>query len=357
MRNRELERLLGVRPGASMPRPPKSFRLLPIPPGGKASPSRNGATAPRRFPRRSRRRLRKLRRCRGPRRHQGGDPPPHRPSVSQAEPVRTLQAEGRRKSSPLWAARLRQDADRESDGRRKRCAVPVGQSRGHHRPIYGEAEKRLHVLFDEARSDTPAIFSSIISTCWRSSRAGLPPEAAPGLDRRADGGTRRDAAQQSGVLDCHGDECAVGYRPGAVPGLALPARALCGPAELRGAQEDPDRRRIANIPGADKVSFDRIARERPAAIRGRICGRSPTGSATRCSRKRSRVRPQTRRLRTALFEEGLRLFGPSTIPWLNRGQDRDEADAASRDAWAPVLSAVSSLNSVIMDAVSNYRLS
>ncbi len=45
----------------------------------------------------------------------------------------------------------------------------------------GEAEKRLHMLFDEARSDTPAIifFDDFDVLAFR--RAGLPPEAAPAL--------------------------------------------------------------------------------------------------------------------------------------------------------------------------------
>ncbi len=45
----------------------------------------------------------------------------------------------------------------------------------------GEAEKRLHVLFDEARSDTPSIlfFDDFDVLAFR--RAALPPEAAPAL--------------------------------------------------------------------------------------------------------------------------------------------------------------------------------
>jgi transitional endoplasmic reticulum ATPase len=177
----------------------------------------------------------------------------------------------------------------------------------------GEAEKRLRVLFDEARSDTPAILFFDDFDVLGIRRAGLPPEAAPALIAAFASeldGTQRD---NSGVLIIMATNAPWAldqalFRAGRVqrilfvppPGLEARKKIMAGAC--------------SGIPGCDKVGFDRLARRTGGysgadlrALADWVCNAALTRALSHSS---------DAAITTALFEEGLKLFGPSTPPWL-----------------------------------------
>jgi transitional endoplasmic reticulum ATPase len=178
----------------------------------------------------------------------------------------------------------------------------------------GEAEKRLRALFDEARSDTPAIlfFDDFDVLAFR--RAGLPPEAAPGLiaalSSELDGTQRNNAGvlivvatNAPWVIDQALMRAGRFHRVLFVPPPGCEARKKI----LTGA--------LAGIPGADKVSYDRIAR-RTAGLSGADLRALADWVCNATLTKALSGSPDTF-IVNALFDEGLKLFGPSTIPWIN----------------------------------------
>ncbi len=181
----------------------------------------------------------------------------------------------------------------------------------------GEAEKRLHALFDEARSDPPSIlfFDDFDVLAFR--RAGLPPEAAPALiaafGAELDGTQRNNAGvlvivatNAPWVLDQAlfraGRFIASLFVP--PPGFEARKKILTGAA--------------SSIPGADKVSFDRIARKSAGYSGADLRALADWVSNTTLTRALAGASEAA--ITTALFEEGLRLFGPSTLPWLARAK-------------------------------------
>ncbi len=178
----------------------------------------------------------------------------------------------------------------------------------------GEAEKRLRVLFDEARSDTPAIlfFDDFDVLAFR--RAGLPPEAAPALiaafASELDGTQRNNsgvliimATNVPWVLDQALFRAGRFQRVLFVPPPALEARKKI----LTGA--------VSGIPGADKVAFDRVARKSAGFSGADLRALSDWVSNATLTKALSGASDAL--VTTALFEEGLKLFGPSTLTWLN----------------------------------------
>jgi SpoVK/Ycf46/Vps4 family AAA+-type ATPase len=177
----------------------------------------------------------------------------------------------------------------------------------------GEAEKRLRVLFDEARADTPSIifFDDFDVLAFR--RAGLPPEAAPALiaafASELDGTQRNNAGllivmatNAPWALDQALFRAGRFQRVLLVPPPSLESRKKI----LAGA--------VSSIPGADKVAYDRIARKSAGlsgadlrALADWVCNSSLTRALAGAS---------DAAITTALFEEGLKLFGPSTHNWL-----------------------------------------
>ena len=178
----------------------------------------------------------------------------------------------------------------------------------------GEAEKRLHVLFDEARSDTPSIlfFDDFDVLAFR--RAGLPPEAAPALI--AAFASELDGTQNNngGVLTIMATNA-----PWALDHALFRAgrfqRLLFVPPPPLEARKRILTEAVSNIPGADKVAFDRIARK-SAGFSGADL-RALADWVSNASLTKALAGASDAGLTTALFEEGLKLFGPSTPNWLN----------------------------------------
>jgi SpoVK/Ycf46/Vps4 family AAA+-type ATPase len=181
----------------------------------------------------------------------------------------------------------------------------------------GEAEKRVRALFDEARSDTPAIlfFDDFDVLAFR--RAGLPPEAAPGLVAALSSeldGTQRNNAGVLIVVASNApwviDEAL--YRAGRFQ------RVLFVPAPNAEARKKILTAALANIPGADKVSFDRIARKTAGHSGADLRALADWVSNTALTK--ALAGSSEAAITHGLFDEGLKLFGPSTIPWLNRAK-------------------------------------
>jgi transitional endoplasmic reticulum ATPase len=178
----------------------------------------------------------------------------------------------------------------------------------------GEAEKRLHALFDEARSDTPSIlfFDDFDVLAFR--RAGLPPEAAPALIVAF--ATELDGAQNNngGVLTIMATNA-----PWALDRALFRAgrfqRLLFVPPPPPEARKRILMEAVSNIPGADKVAFDRIARK-SAGFSGADL-RALADWVSNASLTKALAGASDAGITTALFEEGLKLFGPSTLNWLS----------------------------------------
>jgi AAA+ superfamily predicted ATPase len=178
----------------------------------------------------------------------------------------------------------------------------------------GEAERRLRSLFDEARSDTPAIlfFDDFDVLAFR--RAGLPPEAAPALiaafAAELDGTQRNNggiliimATNAPWLLDQSL------FRSGRFQSL------LFVPPPPLEARKKILASAVASIPGADRVAFDRIARK-SAGFSGADL-RALADWVSNASLIKALAGSSDATLTTALFEEGLKHFGPSTLSWLN----------------------------------------
>ena len=178
----------------------------------------------------------------------------------------------------------------------------------------GEAEKRLHVLFDEARSDTPSIlfFDDFDVLAFR--RAGLPPEAAPALI--AAFASELDGTQRNngGVLTIMATNA-----PWALDHALFRAgrfqRLLFVPPPAMEARKRILMEAVSSIPGADKVAFDRVAR-RSAGFSGADL-RALADWVSNASLTKALAGASDAVITTALFEEGLKQFGPSTLNWLS----------------------------------------
>ena len=178
----------------------------------------------------------------------------------------------------------------------------------------GEAEKRLHMLFDEARSDTPSIlfFDDFDVLAFR--RAGLPPEAAPALIAafafELDGTQRNNG----GVLTIMATNA-----PWALDHALFRSgrfqRLLFVPPPTLEARKRILAQAVSSIPGADRVAFDRIAR-RSAGFSGADL-RALADWASNASLTKALTGAPDPLITTALFEEGLKLFGPSALNWLS----------------------------------------
>jgi transitional endoplasmic reticulum ATPase len=178
----------------------------------------------------------------------------------------------------------------------------------------GEAEKRLHVLFDEARSDTPSILFFDDFDVLALRRAGMAPEAAPALN--AAFASELDGTQRNngGVLTIMATNA-----PWALDTALLRAgrfqRLLFVPPPALEARKRILMEAVSNVPGADTVAFDRIARKSAGLSGGDLRALADWVSNTSLTKALSGA-PDAG-VTTALFEEGLKLFGPSTRNWLS----------------------------------------
>ncbi len=181
----------------------------------------------------------------------------------------------------------------------------------------GEAEKRLRVFFDEARSDPPAIifFDDFEVLAFKRNTAST--EAAPALISaflsELDGTLRNN----SGILVIAATNA---------PWLLDPALFRSGRFHrviLVPAPSFDDRKKILSaampgVPGHDKVALDRIARK-TAGLSGADL-RALVDWVNNLTLKKAIAGSPEGTITTALFEEGLKLFRPSTTEWVNRAR-------------------------------------
>ncbi len=72
---------------------------------------------------------------------------------------------------------------------------------------------------------------------------------------------------------------------------------------------------VSSIPGADKVDFDRVARQTPGYSGADL--RALADWVANASLTKALSSGSDSGVTTALFEESLKLFGPSTLKWLS----------------------------------------
>jgi transitional endoplasmic reticulum ATPase len=177
----------------------------------------------------------------------------------------------------------------------------------------GEAEKRMRVFFDEARSDPPAILFFDDFDVLAFKRTGSQSEPAPALVSaflsEVDGTIRNN----TGVLVIAATN---------VPWLLDPAllrsgrfqRTIFVPAPPVEARKKIIAASISDVPGHDKVAVDRFARK-SAGFSGadlRAAG-DWVNKAALVSALTGGPAPT---ITNALFDEALKRFRPSTLDWL-----------------------------------------
>jgi transitional endoplasmic reticulum ATPase len=178
----------------------------------------------------------------------------------------------------------------------------------------GEAEKRLRALFDEARSDIPAIlfFDDFDVLAFR--RGRTPPDAAPALISAL-------LSELDGTIRNNGDVFVVAATnaPWALDPALFRAgrfqRIIYVPPPALEARQKILTSAVSGVPGHDKIAIDRIARK-SAGFSGADL-RAVAGWASNAALTIALSGGPNASLTTALFEEGLNLFGPSTPDWLS----------------------------------------
>ncbi|MGA7328592.1 MAG: ATP-binding protein [Rhodomicrobium sp.] len=176
----------------------------------------------------------------------------------------------------------------------------------------GEAEKRLRVFFDEARSEPPAILFfddfEVLSGPRKAAQGEAGRALVSAIISELDGTQRNNA----GLLVLAATNA---------PWLLDPAlfragrfhRLLCIPPPVFEARKKILTNAITGVPGHGKIAFDRIARKADGfsgadirALSDWVCNAALTRALSRSAETL---------VTTAMFEEGLNAFGPSTREW------------------------------------------
>lgn len=177
-----------------------------------------------------------------------------------------------------------------------------------------EAEKRLRVLFDEARSDPPAILFFDDFDVLASKQPGSQSEAAPALIStflsELDGTQRNN----TGVLIIGATNAPWALDQALFRAGRLQNVIFVPPPEFE-ARKKILNIAIGNVPGHDKVAFDKIARKCDG-YSGADLRALADWSASAALAKALSGAPDAS-VTTTLLEEGLKIFGPSTLAWLN----------------------------------------
>lgn len=190
----------------------------------------------------------------------------------------------------------------------------------------GEAEKRLRVFFDEARSDPPAILFFDDFDVLASKRA-TQTETAPALISaflsELDGTQRNN----SGVLVIAATN---------TPWMLDPAFFRAGrfnqlffvPAPALDARKKILATALTNVPGHDTIALDRIARK-SEGFSGADLG-ALAGSAANAALAKALAAGRDIPVTAALFEEGMKAFRPSALDWMNLAKAAIKASPYSR---------------------------
>jgi transitional endoplasmic reticulum ATPase len=182
----------------------------------------------------------------------------------------------------------------------------------------GEAEKRLRVLFDEARSDPPAILFFDDFDVLAFKRTGPQPEAAPALISaflsELDGTLRNNG----GVLVLAATNVPWALDPALFRSGRFQTVAFVPPPALE-ARKKIFSTAVSNVPGHDKVAFERIVRKSAGYSGADIRALADWVSNAALTKALSGAADAS--LTTALLEEGLKIFGPSTLEWLSQARE------------------------------------
>jgi SpoVK/Ycf46/Vps4 family AAA+-type ATPase len=177
----------------------------------------------------------------------------------------------------------------------------------------GEAEKRLRVFFDEARSDPPSILFFDDFDILASKRSGSHSETAPALVSAFLSELDGSARNNSGVL-----VIAATNAPWLLDPALLRAgrfqRAIFVPAPAMEARKKILESAILDVPGHDQIPVDRIARKSAGFSGADLQALGDwVNHAALTKALTGGAQPS---ITTALFDEGLKRFGPSTLEWL-----------------------------------------
>ncbi len=177
----------------------------------------------------------------------------------------------------------------------------------------GEAEKRLRVFFDEARSDPPAIlfFDDFdVLAFKRSAQMEAAPAMIFTLISELDGPLRGN----SGVLVIAATNSPWLLDPGLFRAGRFQRILFAPPPDLE-ARKKILSNAIANIPGHDKIGLDRIARKSAGLSGADLLALA--NWANNAALAKALAGEADSPITTALFEEGLKTFGPSALDWLS----------------------------------------
>jgi SpoVK/Ycf46/Vps4 family AAA+-type ATPase len=176
----------------------------------------------------------------------------------------------------------------------------------------GEAEKRLRVFFDEARSEPPAIlfFDDFDVLAYK---RRVDAETAPALISAFLSELDHTVRNNSGML-----VIAATNAPWALdPALFRAGRfqvAMYVPAPSIEARKKILSASIAGVPGHDKLALDRIARKLAGLSGADLKALADWVNNTALSKVLGGA--QDASITAALFDEGLKAFRPSALDWL-----------------------------------------
>ncbi len=198
----------------------------------------------------------------------------------------------------------------------------------------GDAEKRLHVFFDEARAEPPAILFFDDFDVLAFQRAGSKGETAPALVSALASELDGTVRNNSGVL-----VIAATNAPWTIDPALFRAgrfqRAIYVPPPPFEARKKILESSISGVPGSEKVALDRIARKSVGCSGADL--RALADWVNNATVAKALAGGPDVPITTALFEEGLKAFGPSALTWLRQAKAKlkpaQQDDSFARLFW------------------------
>ncbi len=200
----------------------------------------------------------------------------------------------------------------------------------------GDAEKRLHVFFDEARAEPPAILFFDDFDVLAFQRVAAKGEVAPALISALASELDGTVRNNSGVLVIATTNAPWVIDPALFRAGRFQRTIFVAPPSIE-ARKKILQSSTSGVPGCEKLAVDRIAKKTigysGADLRA-LADWVNNAAAARALAGGSDV-PVT----TALFEEGLKAFGPSALSWLRLAKVRLkllQQDGALAQLFGPV---------------------